>query len=223
MSIVFTDSFTVGADVDIASYPATPDYAYSLGVAGDISVNAANDRVQVNADIDTDKAAYITNAAVPTTDQQCTVSFNTPSAGAGSPTVRNVAAGTPTADIHMDFYEVQVDPTADTITIYKVTNGGFQNVASGSRTVGTTGTLRLKATGTNPVALEAQVDATAVLTYDDSDVSRKQSGPPGFAIWDHTLNTIGLDDLSIDDLAGATATLVQSHYRWRNDDGALTA
>ncbi len=216
MSVVFTDSFTVGANVDIASYPATPDYVYCKGTTGDMTVNAANDRVQVTGVIDSDFCASITNASVPTTDQQCTISFNQPGAGAASPVCRSNGV------LSEDYYVAQVDPTGDTITIYRVSVGTFASIASGSRVVGTTGTLRLKATGTNPVALETQVDATAVLTFNDSAADRKQTGPPGIGIWDHVVNTCGLDDLSIDDLAAA-AVLVQTHYRWRNDDGNLGA
>ncbi len=40
--------------------------------------------------------------------------------------------------------------------------------------------MRLKATGTNPVNLELQVDALTPLTYADSDVLRKTLGTPGF-------------------------------------------
>jgi hypothetical protein len=65
MAIIFTDTFTVGADTNIDAYPAgDPDYAYNAGTGNNIIVSGANDRVENNATGSTFLVAII-DGAVP--------------------------------------------------------------------------------------------------------------------------------------------------------------
>lgn len=209
MAVVFTDSFTVGADISLSSYPSgAADYALIDGQESQANVNAANDRVQVIAAGSDDNAWRIIDAAVPTGDQECTVSANDTSANfydCGSVIVRGSAGGN---------YYLFTRANSTTVELYRIDSGAFVLLTSASRTTtnGTTHTMRLKATGTGAtVSLEAQIDATAVVTASDSNANRKTSGTPGLAVYSASAS-LWIDDLSVDDLtAGGSLPPISRH------------
>jgi len=170
------------------------------GVAGDLVVNAANDRVQ-RPTTTSDAIARIIDAAVPTNmgDQELRCDGYLSSSvtnASSSPTVRCASAGT--ADFYYMFF------SAGTLELYRCDASTFVLLTSAARTI-TTGSnaLRMRATGTNPVALEVQVAATAVVTFNDSNANRKQSGAPGIGLYNLTANTVFIDNVEVDDLLAA--------------------
>ena len=196
MSVVFTDNFTVGANTNIDAYPAAgADYAYNLGSGANLTVNAANDRVQQTA-TGADHAARIIDASVPTTDQQMSItSFSSGSEDStGNACVRMKTDGTG------NFYLCYASKNGGNILIYRVVAGAFTQIASGTRTWTPPSTLIFKATGTNPVSLLANIAGTADLTFDDSNASRHQTGVPGIHMFSTTINVSYIDDVSVDDL-----------------------
>lgn len=195
--IVFTDSFTVGADVDPASYPATPDYSYLLGTAGDCEVVAASDRLDILT-TGADKILRLLNAACPTGDQEITLRAQA-TAASGASGYAVTRCDPATSDCYFAFLDMV---PANEVELYRMTAGSPTLVASADRGFTADGayTYRFKATGTNPVALEFQVDATAVVTFNDSDAARKQSGRPGCGGFTTVIHTNWVDDISVSDL-----------------------
>ena len=55
------------------------------------------------------------------------------------------------------------------------------------------------------MALTAQVNGTAVLTYDDTNGNRKTSGVGGLGFYDDLGNVAAIDNFLIDDLVVASA------------------
>lgn len=184
----------MGVDVNLNAYPGTPDYVMVRGLATDLKVIAATDRVKTSL-TSTDAFARLVNTLVPTGDQQITADCN----DAGSGEVGYLAARCATGSI--DCYLGVLDTSvANEVQIIRVTTDVFTTIASVDRGLsGGQHSVRLKATGTNPVNLELQVDATAMLTFADSAADRKQTGRPGpggFA----TTGDAWVDNVSVDDL-----------------------
>lgn len=194
--IIFTDSFTVGASVDIASYPGTPDYSYLLGSAGDLEVDATDDRVEVLA-IAADRIARLLNAACPTGDQQITLTSHT----AGADRHGYIAARCAAASADCYVGQMLLNQ-GNEVEIFRYTSGftSLVNADRGFTDVAGDHTFRLKAVGTTPVDLEFQVDATAVVTFADSDATRKQSGRPGIGGFVTTAREGWVDDVAVDNL-----------------------
>ena len=191
-TVVFTDSFTVAADVNLDAYPGTPDYAMVVGASTDLKVIDATDRIE--SQVATLAMARLINAAVPTGDQEITATM-TADGGAVSMTVRT-ASGAETA------YLARFVPDSDEITIYRVVAGGYTELTLCSRVFGDPFTGILKATGTGAtVTISAQADATSVCSVDDSSVDRLTSGTPGFNIEGANIQTY--DNVSVDNLAAA--------------------
>lgn len=197
MTVVFADSFTnsSGSDVNIDEWPSAgdPDYAYNVGSGDNIIVSNANDRVEsaLGGAFPNFKTVRLIDAAVPTGDQEIT--FTGRYTG---PFTETMAFARCTTTNTRDGYEltledgvvylIRVDGTTNTI----LASGG-SGIPDGSYT------YRLRATGTNPVVLDASVGAIH-LTYEDSSADRKESGPPGFSF---VLAGGWIDDLSVDDTA----------------------
>ena len=200
MSVVFTDSFTVGADANIDAYPATPDYAYTLGSGTNLTVNAANDRVQ-KVDTATDRCARIINGAVPTGDQEITA---TGFAASGTDDHGGLAARIKT-DGTSNFYAGYRYLPGTHADIYRVTAGPtFTNIAAQTSTAAGAQTLVFKATGAGAtVALSWKVGAEAALTFNDTNAARHVSGVPGIYMYGATANVPWVDDVSVDNLAAA--------------------
>lgn len=200
--LVFSDTFTVGADVDPASYPGTPDYSYLLGAVNDAQIPAANDRVEIVV-TSSDVVLRLLNAACPTGDQEILADCRVEG---------GFYQGYVAARCHAtvdDCYVGEMDlTTANEVQIYRRDTGsGFTLLASADRGfVDTSGThsYRLRATGTNPVSLTFQVDATAALGFDDSDALRKQSGRNGLGGVNGVARTGWVDNLTIDDLVASS-------------------
>jgi len=203
---VFTDSFTVAADVNIDAYPATPDYAYNQGSGTNMRVVAATDKATVNV-TNTSVHARIINAAVPSGDQEITADcYAADSYSSGAVTVRMATSGN-----LENFYMLKVElVNVAEVRLYRCDNGTFTLLASADRGFSGPQTviLRLKATGSGAtVSLEAQVNATAVLTYDDTSASRKTSGPPGIGGWTST-TAVTVDNVSVNDLAAGGGPII---------------
>ena len=200
MSVVFTDSFTVGADTNIDAYPATPDYAYTLGSGTNLTVNAANDRVQ-KVDTGTDRLARLIDAAAPTGDQEVTATGFAASGSDnhGGLSVRVKTDGTANGYIGYRF----VDSTVS--KIYRVTPGPtFTEIASQTNSSTGAQTLVFSATGAGAtVALSWKVGAVAALTFNDTNAARHVSGVPGIYMYGDTANVPWVDDVSVDNLAAA--------------------
>lgn len=180
MTVVFSDSFTnsSGSDINIDEWPSAgdPDYAYNVGSGDNISVSAANDRVDsvLGGTFPNFKTVRLIDASVPTGDQE--IVFTGRYTGPFVETMALVRCTTTnTRDCYLltledgVVYLIRVDAGSNTI----LASGG-SGIADGAYT------YRLKATGTNPVSLVASVGATT-LTYDDSSANRKTAGPPGFS------------------------------------------
>lgn len=206
MSVVFTDNYTVGADANIDAYPSgDPDYAYNWGATTDMKVIATTDRVEQTVQAAT-KAARIIDASVPTGDQQVEGDFFWGSSYSCSISmVRMATSGTLT-----NSYQFAVAiAEGNEVRIHRWDDGSAVLLASADR--GFTGgnethAFRFKVTGSGAtVSLEGQVDATAVLTYDDTNANRKTSGVPGIGGFITSGNnvTLTIDNLEIDDLVTA--------------------
>lgn len=216
MSILFgPDAFVVGADTGIAAYDGA-SYAYVLGSGTNATVNATNDRVQEPI-ADTDVAVRIKNTAVPTTGNG--IVSMTQSSGISDRTA-NPAVRMKT-DNSANFYLMYMNRLSAQANIYRVDTGTFVLLSSPSRAIGASHTVTLKAvTNGSQVDLTGTISGLTDVTFSDTNANRKLDGTPGFHMFSAgSGNVAWLDDLSVDDTPAVT--LVQSHYRWRNDDGDL--
>ena len=126
-AIVFTDTFTVGADTNINVYPSAgdPDYAYNNGSGANLTVNAANDRVQSPNTASTYKARII-DASVPTGDQEVIATcFNNTGFNSGGVAVRLNTAGTDNG--YLSYIEQGV---TNEVRIIKVIDGSETVIAT---------------------------------------------------------------------------------------------
>src|SRR5262245_31348589 len=131
MTIVFgPDAFTVTSDTAISSYPSGgAKYAYNIGSGTNLTVNAANDRVQCpTANIDA--MARCTDAAMPTGNQEvtCTASMTATSDSQGDPAVRLATDGTANG------YIMYTTPGGD-VSIYRIDAGTFVQLTTAARGV----------------------------------------------------------------------------------------
>lgn len=168
------------------------------GAANALYANATNDRVQ-SATTAQDLAAVIIDTAAPTGDQEITgTGYKADAYYQGCVTVR----GTTTSGGN---YYAPAFPDTTNIELYRVDNGTFTLLTSAARANAdnTAHTQRFKATGTSTVALEFQLNATAVITYNDTNASRKQSGRSGVGIYQGSANQVYVDTISVDNLSAA--------------------
>jgi hypothetical protein len=193
---VFTDNYTVGADINIDAYPSgAPDYEYVRGSGSDILVSAANDRAQLNT-ADTSAAARIIDPVAPTGDQEITASVQCTSGGDSSYVIVRAAGG-------QNYYFAYLNLSSGTeVGLFRRHNGVSTTLTEVTRgiTAGTH-TMRLKAVGTGAtVSLELQIDATTVITVDDTSADRKTSGTPGIGGYSFAGSTVWVDNVSVEDL-----------------------
>jgi len=203
MAVVFSDTFTVGADTRLDQYPSagSPDYAYTPGEGAttDITVNAATDRARQVAT--TRVSARIIHAGIPTGDYQISIDINgvLTSVQHGGLCARMSASAA-------DYYLLLMrDDVADQIQLWREDAGSGTKLSSFTPSpaldVSQFHTLNLKVTGAGAtVTLEYWVDALGHTIFGDSDANRKTSGPPGISVDAASANLIEIDNLSIDDL-----------------------
>jgi hypothetical protein len=88
-------------------------------------------------------------------------------------------------DFTSDLYAAQIS-TDGTVNLYRRNSWNWTALASAPAGIvaGTNYSLKLVATGSNPVHLEAWVNGTRYLSYDDSSASRVLSGVPGMENYD---------------------------------------
>jgi hypothetical protein len=197
MAVVFTDTFTVAANIDLASYPSgSPQYSYRLGTVGNLTVNATTDTVQVASAVSA--VAAITAAGMPTGDQQMTASCAGTSYNSGLVTVR-----TNPDQYYCSYLDFSSGNEAQIIR--RDTAASQTILASEDRgLVAGTHTHRLKVTGAGAtVTLEAQYGATAVVTFADTSASRILSGAPGIGGYNDTVGQASVDAVSVDNLVTA--------------------
>jgi hypothetical protein len=200
VSVVFTDTFTVGSDTELSSYPSAgaPDYARISGT-GTFTANAVNDYVRA-AGTSTEIVYRIINAAAPTGSQEITVD-NYHAAG-NYETFGACVRCASTADAY-----VAIVVSGSTVELYRMDSGTMNLIATASRTntMNAVVACRFKAvTNGSQVDIEFQANATAVVTYSDTSGSRKTSGTPG--LWSY-FGGAGFyaDNISLDDLTTGTA------------------
>lgn len=201
MSIVFTDSFTVGSDTALESYPSAgdPDYANISG-ADNLDVNAANDRVQGTTS-GADEVYRIIDAAVPTGNQKISANCGvTTGYSCGYLGVRGSAS-----------FNAYLLTRASNTTweLWRIDAGSWTLLTSWSvsTTDSTTQAIAIKAEGTGAtVTLTPTIAGSDRTAYNDSAASRKTSGTPCVAVYQTSVVAGNfVDDVSVDDLAAAGA------------------
>ena len=219
MAIVFgPDTFTVASDINIDAYPSgNPDYAYNVGSGSNLQVNAANDRVQAVLD-----GVFLTarciDATAPTGDQEATATV-----GAGLFDCPLLCARMASSGTLTNYYYGYINlDNANEVILCRLDDGSGVQLASAARgLLAGTHTARIKAIGAGAtVAVEFQVDATTMLTYDDTSATRKTSGPSGFGLdYENALGVCYIDDFQIDDLAaaGLSIPVAMDIYRQRRN------
>jgi hypothetical protein len=207
LSVVFTDTFTVGADINISSYPSgSPDYAYTAGGTGVniITVKADNDRAKAGF-LDTVTRARITDASVPTGDQQITADCYHGNTGAAAFVSGGVCARMASGSDNC-YYTYVNNLGTDETELYRVDSGTATLLASwndGNNTIQAVYQHRLKVTGAGAtVAIEVQVGNGSVHTHNDTHANRKTSGTPGIVLYDSDA-VVYVDNVSVDDLVVA--------------------
>lgn len=210
MSVVFTDNFTVGSNTNIDAYPAAgADYAYNAGSGANLTVNAANDRVQ-NGALNVFYAARIIDASVPTGDQEMKAlcgHLSDASLGNGYVCARMATGGTLT-----NYYWLHLDTgNVNEVRVLRDDNGSSVLVDSfndGIAAAAGSNTHRLKVTGAGAtVTLEVQLGnpGTTHSGITDSTANRKTAGPPGLGAYNENAAGDGwVDDVSVDDLVSTT-------------------
>ena len=207
MSVVHgPDAFTVASDLNLDAYPSgSPEYAYNLGSGSNLTVNAANDRVQ-NAVANTMLAARCSKSGMPTGDQECRATLNHPVVDVGDGGFLCVRMAT---DGSSHFYATSNN--APSLRLMRCDGGTaladlILLVSRSSGILTTDFALRFRAVGTgSSVHLwalpEGQGTPCAPLTYTDTNANRKTSGVPGFGLYATVANTAYIDDFEISDLA----------------------
>lgn len=208
MSVVFTDSFTAGADTDIESWPAASpnnDYDYILFAgANNLRVTAATDRCEANSG-GNDQIARISDASVSSgVDYQISLdAFRTGGYSGGYPAVRCGAA-----DSGNCYLVLCASSTVQ--ELYRCNGGTFTLLSSGSITAADSTlhawTLRASGTGAT-VTLTWTLDGSADQTFGDSSGSRLTTGVVGIGGYmDGTAYSVYVDNVSVDNMsAGATS------------------
>jgi hypothetical protein len=207
LSVVFTDTFTVGSNIGIASYPSgSPDYAYTAGGTGGdtITVIAATGRAKAGTTSNVTRARII-DASVPSGDQQITADcWHGNDSGAtyvSGGVCARMASGSDNC-----YYTYINNLGTDETELYRVDSGSATLIASwndGNNTNGAVYQHRLKVTGAGAtVAIEVQVGNGSVHTHNDTHANRKTSGTPGVVVYDPN-GIVYVDNVSVDDLVVA--------------------
>jgi hypothetical protein len=117
-----------------------------------------------------------------TNDYSVTANLMVPS---GSEDSGVVARGSNTADFTSDLYSAQIS-TAGAVNLYRRNGYAWSQLASFSTTIqaNVSYTLKLVVSGSSPVHLEAWLNGTKVISFDDASASRITSGAPGIVNYD---------------------------------------
>ena len=210
MATIFSDSFTVAADVNIEAYPATPDYSLMNGIAGDVKVNAANDRVQAPT-AGTKFRVRCLNAACPTGDQEVSVRGTSDSA-TGVQTAVLARCHATLDDCYM--MRINYDTNAMELWSYTLGIGSLIDTTASSYTSAGTHTYYLKAEGAGAtVTLTFRIDALTPRVFADTSGARKTAGKAGLYLYNGTANTGWVDDFSVDDLIAGGSVANSYYYR----------
>ena len=208
MSTVFSDTFTVGADIGIEAYAAA-SYDYVQGTTTAVTVNAANDRVQQTT-TSADVAVRVINSAVPDTGNG-TVSILQASTldadNVGNPACRFKNDGTAYYYV-LYIYRASGTPS-NNVKIYRVENSSFNMIAQFTRaSIGVSTTATLKGT-TNGSAVDivGTISGVTDCTYSDTGPTRLLEGRPGFHMYCETANAAWIDNLSVDDVGAETTPI----------------
>jgi hypothetical protein len=193
------DAFVVGSDTLLDDYD--PDWVQVSFGGGTMTVNAANDRVQPSGVSENGNYRWTGQTVLEQRIQMGVLSaqFWT------SMMVRT--------DTDNNGYLAEWDASSDAIILYRAT--GFSGGAGGTWTeVAQAGGVAqdteytnayLKATGTNPVEIRGGDDTNGadILTYDDTNAARHQSGQPGVSMNSGVASSSYFDDVEIWDEAEA--------------------
>jgi len=117
-----------------------------------------------------------------TNDYSVTANLTVPS---GSEDTGVVARGSNTADFTSDLYSAQIS-TAGAVNLYRRNGYAWTQLASFATTIqaNVSYTLKLVVSGSTSVHLEAWLNGTKVISFDDASASRITSGPPGMVNYD---------------------------------------
>ncbi len=120
--------------------------------------------------------------ALNTNDYTVTANLTVP---AGSQDSGVVARGSNAADFTSDLYSAQIS-TAGAVNLYRRNGYAWTQLASFATTIqaNVSYTLKLVVSGSTSVHLEAWLNGTKVISFDDASSSRITSGPPGIVNYD---------------------------------------
>jgi len=172
------DAFTVGSDTNLITYDANWDVVNSG--THQLHILAATDKVYTNASIN--GVSRWTGQTV--LDQKIVSDIDIGSTGQWPGLVLR-------CDADQNCYYIEWDSAENGIYLYRATGftggsgGSYNQIAFGGSVSATTYTnAYAKVTGTNPCAIELGDDTNgpAIVTYNDSDAARLQSGQPGLNV-----------------------------------------
>lgn len=189
------DDFIVGADTRLRLYNAqwtTPPGAIPLG---DVWVIAATHDLRDILVADSSTGIWNGPGTTAVVDQRITGTIFSGLNGAFPALMCRCDAQ------RFEAYVCQWAPSLGVITLYRVTANGFTNIATGGIVAASTTYpgAYLKATGTNPVVIEAgdNINGPAAILFSDANAARKQTGQPGVDIFDNNPQVGSITHLSI--------------------------
>jgi len=195
MTVLFTDSFTVGADTNIDAHPAgTPNWAYCRGSTSNLRILAADDRVSPNSNGATLVARCTAVSAL--ADQKVTAvcdALVNPVYGGLAVRYSDTTRG----------YLAQVETSQANELRIREDNAGITLLASADRGL-TDGTHNLEFSAVGPAdntLLTFTVDGGTPLTF--TDTTAPATGRPGISSFRTTGSPAGsgwIDDFAVDDL-----------------------
>ena len=176
----------------------------TIAPGGSMIVNATNDRIQTSITGAWPPPAARCIAAGVLVDQEirCNSSLNLGNDFAGL----TVRMGAGPDYYYLYHYEYEGEQW---VQLWRMDSGSPVALPSGDGFVTEASlgpvALRFRATGTNPVVLEAEItgaliDGLPILTYSDYDANRKTSGYAGLALYQEIVGAAWIDDLEVDDL-----------------------
>lgn len=129
-----------------------------------------------------------------------------------------------------DCYQLSLRTLDGAVKVFKITDSGSLGFSQLGADIAVdplaTELWRMDCAGTTTVTIKAYKAGVQQGTDRTDSTSPFQTGQPGvghYVIAGSNVTFVGFTDWEGGDIAAPAAVLVQSHYRWRNDDGALTA
>lgn len=213
MSIVYSNPFTVGADIRLN---ATSDFVRvggngtSTNNAHTLLNEAATDDVEVIGTGGIYEIIRCINAAMPTGDQQVNVTLTS---GSNSQSHGGAMLRCPTNNAESG-YQLRVRPSGG-FEIQRGNAGSYTLLASGGSSAANTAyQVRCRATGTGSVLLEIEDGAGApIVSYTDSSASRHETGTPGLGGYNEGGTPCRVDNFEVDDLqSGGTPDTFEASF-----------